>query len=403
MNKKIVYIEQYFYPEGGGQAQISRDIVLELNKKEYEIMVLCGDKPYQKPSSNDKFNPSKYGIRIIHIPVLFRSRKFVFRLQNYLFFSLISFFKLLFMKDLELIVTQTNPPSIIIVSAIVSYLKKIPFLIISMDLYPEVLIKNIEKESMNLINKFLFKIFNMAYRKADRVISLGKNMTQKILEKGVLINKIITIPNWATGNLSLKKGSHNKYEKKWGIRKGIKILYSGNLGIAHEFETVFKSIKLSKLLPKDLQIIIIGFGGRLNEVIELSKSLPKKESTLIKSYVHADDMPHTMGLASLGLVTLRKNYSGLVYPSKFAGYLARGIAILYIGPESEISELINKYAIGFCFRNEDSDELSVLLNKLQKNKKILEIYGKNAKNYYDTYLSKNIGLEKYRKLFSEYL
>ena len=88
MNKKIVYIEQYFYPEGGGQAQISRDIVLELNKKEREIMVLCGDKPYQKPSSNDKFNPLKYGIRIIHIPVLFRSRKFVFRLQNYLFFCL---------------------------------------------------------------------------------------------------------------------------------------------------------------------------------------------------------------------------------------------------------------------------------------------------------------------------
>ena len=36
MKKKIVYIEQYFYPEGGGQAQISRDIVLELNKKERE-------------------------------------------------------------------------------------------------------------------------------------------------------------------------------------------------------------------------------------------------------------------------------------------------------------------------------------------------------------------------------
>ena len=69
MKKKIIYIEQYFYPEGGGQAQISRDIVLNLKKKSNEIIVICGDKPYFKASLDDKFYPPNYGIKIIFIPV----------------------------------------------------------------------------------------------------------------------------------------------------------------------------------------------------------------------------------------------------------------------------------------------------------------------------------------------
>ena len=141
-------MEQYFYPEGGGQAQISRDIVLNLKKKDNEIIVLCGDKPYHKASLDDKFYPPKYGIEIIHIPILFESRKFIFRFQNYLFFCIYSFFRLLFIKNISLIICQTNPPGIIVVSALISFFKRIPFIIISMDLYPEVLIKNLNKENL---------------------------------------------------------------------------------------------------------------------------------------------------------------------------------------------------------------------------------------------------------------
>ena len=116
MKKKIIFIEQYFYPEGGGQAQISRDIVLNLKKKDSEIIVLCGDKPYHKASLDDKFYPSKYGIKIIHIPIIFESRKF-FKIPKLSIFLYMFFFKLLFINDVSLIISQTNPPGVIVVSA----------------------------------------------------------------------------------------------------------------------------------------------------------------------------------------------------------------------------------------------------------------------------------------------
>ena len=403
MKKKIIFIEQYFYPEGGGQAQISRDIVINLKKKDNEIFVICGDKPYHKASLDDKFYPTKYGIKIIHIPIIFESRKFFLRFQNYLFFSICAFFKLLFISDISLIISQTNPPGVIVFSALISFLKRIPFIIISMDLYPEVLIKNIKKENLAFLYKFLSKVFNISYRQSNKVVSLGKNMTDQLLSKGILLKNIVTIPNWATGDLTVERDTKNKLKKQWGVKKGIKILYSGNLGIAHEFETIFQGIKSSNLSPEELQTIFVGFGSRLVEVKELSKLMPYDSSILIKSYVKASEMPLTMSLASMGLVTLRKNFSGLVFPSKFAGYLARGIAILYIGPDSEISEIINKYKLGFCFKNGDSEKISDFLINLKEDQNILNIYGKNAKKFYESNLSSKIGLKKYSELVSEFV
>ncbi len=402
MKKKIIFIEQYFFPEGGGQAQISRDIVLNLKKKDNEIIVVCGDKPYQKGSLDDKFYPSKFGIKIIYIPIIFESRKLILRFQNYLFFSIYAFFKLLFINNISLIISQTNPPGVIVVSALISFLKRIPFIIISMDLYPEVFIKNIKKENFSFLYKFLLKVFNRSYRQSNKVVSLGKNMTNKLLAKGILLKNIVTIPNWATGDLTIQRNTINKLEKKWGVEKGIKILYSGNLGIAHEFETILQGIKSSNLLPEELQTIFVGFGSRLSEVKELSKLMPYERSILIKSFVKASEMPLTMSLASMGLVTLRENFSGLVFPSKFAGYLARGISILYIGPDSEISEIINKYKLGFCFKNGDSDKLSDFLINLKKDQDILKIYGENSKNFYESNMSSKIGLKKYSELVSEF-
>lgn len=403
MKKKIIFIEQYFFPEGGGQAQISRDIVVNLKKNDNEIIVFCGNKPYQKASLDDQFYPSKHGIKIIHVPIIFESRKFIFRFQNYLFFSLYTFFKLLLINEISLIISQTNPPGVIVSSALISFLKRIPFIIISMDLYPEVLFKNIKKENILFLHKLLLKVFNKSYRQANKVVSLGKSMSNQLLLKGILMKNIVTIPNWATGDLTINRNIQNKLEKKWEVKKGVRILYSGNLGIAHEFETIFQGIKSSNLSPEELQTIFVGFGERLFEVIELSKLMRYESSILIKSYVKSSEMPLTMSLASMGLVTIRKNFSGLVFPSKFAGYLARGISILYIGPDCEISEIIKKYKLGFCFRNGESEKLSNFLIDLTKDKNILNIYGKNAKNFYENNMSSKIGLKKYCQLFSEFV
>ena len=71
-----------------------------------------------------------------------------------------------------------------------------------------------------------------------------------------------------------------------------------------------------------------------------------------------------MGLANLAYVSIRSSYGGLVAPSKFPSYLARGLPVIYVGPNSDISEILNNENCGFSFLNDQVQDLAKLFCKL---------------------------------------
>ena len=77
------------------------------------------------------------------------------------------------------------------------------------------------------------------------------------------------------------------------------------------------------------------------------------------------------------------------------GYLARGLPVLYIGPENDISEILLKHSCGFSFRNNDSQSVSELIAKVIKDHSIIKDYSKAAKKCYEDNFSSEIGLKKY--------
>ena len=63
-------------------------------------------------------------------------------------------------------------------------------------------------------------------------------MRQKLVKRGFEFKKIKIINNWAIGNLEVVKGKENKLRDDWNIYAKNVILYSGNLGVAHEWQTL---------------------------------------------------------------------------------------------------------------------------------------------------------------------
>ena len=115
---KLIFIEQFFHPEGWSGADIPKEIVLALLKDGWDITVFCGDRPYVKPYRNDKNLNKKFKnikIKKIKIPSI---TKFFKKIINQIIFSLEVFFQILIKKDSELIVLQTNPPLIVVIIAL---------------------------------------------------------------------------------------------------------------------------------------------------------------------------------------------------------------------------------------------------------------------------------------------
>ena len=65
-----------------------------------------------------------------------------------------------------------------------------------MDLYPEVLLKNLSKNYSYLLDKIISPIFNISYKSASEIVSLGNTMSLKLINKGVAISKIVIIRNY---------------------------------------------------------------------------------------------------------------------------------------------------------------------------------------------------------------
>ena len=109
-----------------------------------------------------------------------------------------------------------------------------------------------------------------------------------------------------------------------------------------------------------------------------------------------------MGIANMAYLSIRNEFNGLVVPSKFSGYLARALPIIYVGPNSEINNILKNHNCGFAFSNTQTKNLSSLLVKIVNKKINLNAISESAINYYKNNISKDLSIKKYKKIMSEY-
>ena len=396
----VYLIEQYYSPEAWGGVQLIREISLILNE-EFKVTVVCGTRQFVQGKEIGNFNPFNKGIEILKIPSIFlEPRNFFERMLENISFSFFSFIKILFLKKPTFMFVQTNPPLNLIFFGFLSWIKGIPLVINAWDIYPDVLISHNSGrfKKLNFVFILLNFIYKLAYKRARYVISLGTTMSQILLKKGIKHEAIIEIPNWATGKLSSSNNKKNKFIKEWNVDSKLIIIYSGNCGVAHDSLSILKALKFSNLSSKETKLFFVAKGSSLPKAKKFVKDNALKESVIFKKLVSPEYLSDSLGIADLALVTIRDKFEGLVVPSKVASYLARGLPILYIGPKSEISEIIEKGNCGFWFKNYDIEGISSLIKSLSFDNDLLKEKSLNSRIYYNEILSFSKARKKFKNL-----
>lgn len=402
----ILFVEQYIYPEGWSGAQISRDIINYFDDQGIRVQAICGTTFYQKPFNSENYEVLNQGVNLIKEKTL-KSNKNIFKnLLNQILFCFKACLRILFIKKkIDCLIIQTNPPLFLIFAALISFFKGIPLVVIAMDIYPEHLLASLKLKFFRKEFQKIFNfLFNISYKKASAVISLGKSSTKILRRKGVSIQRIYEINNWATGNLQRINHKDNYLYKTWNLPKqSFNILYSGNLGYAHEYQTITDAIKKLEKFNYKIKCLFVVSGRKVDLAKRYSSNLNLNHLISFHKILSPEMIPYSFSLSKLALVTIDENYSGIVYPSKLYGYLARGLPVLYIGPKNDISELLLKHSCGFSFRNNDSQGISDLISDLINNDKLINNYSLAAKECYEENFSSQIGLKKYYSIVSKFL
>ncbi len=188
-------------------------------------------------------DPRTSGVRIRRIPRLIGGDIHSLKLLRQLWFYACALPMLVFRRRPDLIVTQTNPPLVVPIAVLAARLHRRPCMIIAQDIYPEVMRAHGMIDERSWSAGLLTRVFGWAYRSARAIVSLGPVMTERLLAKGVSSERIIEICNWATGDETVVRGEANRLRDEWGLAGCFVLLYSGNLGIAHDVETPIRAMQ----------------------------------------------------------------------------------------------------------------------------------------------------------------
>lgn len=399
----IVLVEQFFYPDGWGGAELPRDLSMHLAGRSYTIEVICGSEPYAPLEGDAGPDPALRGVRIRRIPRLLGGDIHRRKVLRQLWFCL-ALLPLLFVRRRpDLFVSQTNPPLVVPLVALAAWLFRRPYLLIAMDLYPEVLAIHGSVRHGGFVHRFLGRLFNAAYRAARRVIALGPVMKERLLAKGVAPESVVEISNWSTGADGIVRGERNALRREWALQDKFVLVYSGNLGAGHEFETLLLGFARSLEVVPQARLVIIGRGGRLAEVRQLTRDLGLGLAVRFSDLVPAEQLPHSMGLADLAIVTLRPGFEGLIVPSKLLGYMSRGVPVLYVGPHSDVDHFLTRYGCGIALRNGDVAGVCNAIVNASQTPEALRAMGAAGASGYEADLSRTAALARYEAVVAHCL
>ena len=352
-------------------------ILLKLNASGHRATAYFSYASYQNRTNNRISDFVEYA----QITYLTKSR---LRL-NQLAYILSATFKILFSRKTKHIFL-TQPPLAYLWFAFICRVFRKSYAIHIMDQYPELL------PVMGLLspNAFLYKFFirsrTKAFKGADFIIVLGKCMQDLVEQAGIPKEDIYIVKNVPSVNESKPLES-----TKGG--SGFKVLYAGNMGMAHLFSTILESSK--SLAGENIHFTFIGKGQRRIEIEQFIKSEEPLNVELL-GYLEKEEFEKHLSAADIHFISLRKGFEGLMVPSKLYSSLAVGKPILYEGPaNSEIALEIKKYGFGKSISPEDTDGLIAAIMELYDSKDAINSVTRHAISYFKNYCNQEKVIHQY--------
>ncbi len=405
-------ISEPFYPQVAAIGQLLTDLSEDLIKAGYQIKVITGNPNNIFFKNNTIPRKENYkGIEIIRLKnTTFTKYRMAGRVLNYLTFHFLVFSRVLFYERPHLVFVLSTPPFISFSGLMLKILKKSKVIYNVQDLFPDLAIE-LGKLKNKLFIGFLKKLSELIVRKVDKVVVVGEYMEKKIREELLKEtsenNHIITIHNWADGDkIKVLRGNieDNFLRKKWGLEGKFVVLYSGNIGYLHEFDTIIYAADfLAKEGLKEIVFVFIGEGIKKNYIEEKARE-KGLNNILFFSYQPREMLTYSLGLADVSLVTLEKGFEGMVVPSKIYGILASGRPVIaVVGGESEIVEIIREGNCGEVVKIGDYQALVNSIMDYYKNSKKCREDGLNGRRYFERNFDRKIATKKYIEVIKETL
>ncbi|HEV8436338.1 MAG TPA: glycosyltransferase family 4 protein [Thermoanaerobaculia bacterium] len=370
---RIVFVNRYFYPDHSATSQMLADLAFHLASRRWEVGVITSRLGYESsvlgPRSSDQHRETINGVDVRRIwTTRFGRGSLIGRAFDYWTFYVSAFFAMRRERK-SLIVAMTDPPLLSIVATlaapnVVNWVQ---------DLFPEV------AQHLGMrVPRFVNRMRDWSLRRARMNVALGEAMAKKIGTNAIVQH------NWAGADLGpAESRPHTQFV----------VGYSGNLGRAHEFDTMLAA---ARALP-DIRFDVAGGGAQLERVRANAPA-----NVTFRGYAPREQLAESLGSADVQLVSLLPAVEGLIVPSKFYGILAVGRPVIFIGAgDSELAQLIREHDCGFAVEPGDSAALIAAIEKLAQDRAHAVELGRRGRALYDARFAPEIAFANWERILTD--
>lgn len=372
---RMLFINQFFWPDSSATSQQLTDLVVGLAARGEEIEVLCGDSGGYAAAAGS-VAPRATAHRVKATPF---TRGKLGRVVSYLSFYASAFVRGLTLRRPDVVVSMTTPPLISLLGTSIQLLRGSRHFIWEQDVYPDIAVDLAHIRKGSLLHRITGALADFSRQHADGIIVLGECMRDRLVSRGVAPEKIFVAEHWANSTSITPM-------PRPGNQEELVLLYSGNLGLAHDLDTLLGTL-LALRGDNRFRFLFVGTGGRRKALTEFCDENAIR-SVEMRPFVDRDKLSEGLAAGDIGLVTQQESACGSVVPSKVYGILAAGRPLLFIGPASATpARIIRRHGCGWQFECGDVEGVTQLLTFLTENRHLVTEAGKRARqallSFYD--------------------
>ncbi|MEY4827780.1 MAG: hypothetical protein RLZZ288_1331 [Planctomycetota bacterium] len=396
---KVLLLNQVFWPDVAATAQHGHDLGRYLAQHGVQVTALASRSLY---SETGKALPREGGVDGIRIVRAGQSRfgkaALAARAFDFVSFYLAALWRAIWLPRQDIVVCFTTPPFIAFVGILLRWLKGTKVVCWTMDLYPDVPVAAGVLRRGSLAHSVFDAVDRFSLRHADRVVVLGRCMQQRLLEKGVDPKRMEVINVWADGDeVSVRPIEGNALRTAWQVGDRFVIEYSGNFGIGHDGETMYRAMQATRA-DDSIRWVIVGGGTKRGE-LEAFVQAHDIVNAVLKPYQPREALGELLSLGNVHLVSVAENFSGLLVPSKFYGVLAAARPVLYVGPrESEVARVIEESQCGLVIEQGDSAGLVKAIETLHADPQLAQAMGRRAREVFERTFTRSLACERWLRL-----
>jgi len=397
---RVLFVNRFYYPDHSATSQMLTDLTEDLHDAGVDIAVVTGRQLIDDSRARLASHEHVHGVDVHRVwSTRFGRATLLGRGIDYLSFYLGAGWRLARLcRRGDVIVAKTDPPLISMVAGLVARFRRAHLVNWLHDLFPEIAEGLGVRFVAGLPARVLRALRDRSLRQARCNVVIGSRMADKLGELGIAPDRVQIIHNWCDGKaIHPLPMEEQRLRKAWKLEGRFVVLYSGNMGYAHEFGTILDAA--GRLRDRaDIVFVFVGAGVQ-RALVEKQAASMGLDNLQFKPYQPRDALAQSLSAANAHLVSLLPEMEGLMVPSKFYAAAAAGRPILFIGAsDGELATLITESQCGFQVALGNGEALAECIRGLAADPQSGQRLGGAARQLFEQRFDRPLGCDAWRRV-----